>query len=316
MKIDEKTQNKNLEFWNSVEKTDPSITKKVEYGTKKFTAIDAQSQFKNVTKQFGMYGVKWGIKNEKYEFIHQLELLVYTGILWYTTEQKEINLSLASAIKIRNKSGIDSDCIKKVRTDAFTKEISRLGFNADVFMGKFDDNKYVESMEQAFSSKKDNNKITAIITPIDTKKHYLKIDAEKSKADFEKFKISIDIIRQEISDELYKATLKRYQFESIDDVTSNFDRIALYRTLRSYTNKDTATFMLETIDTLHEKVGTEFFTELFNSPRLKVNDLEDLQTKNHKTVSIVYRATIYKANLIDRTTANIKDQIEDQIING
>ena len=45
-------------------------------------------------------------------------------------------------------SRVDDDCIKKVATDALTKGLSKLGFNADVFMGRFDDNKYVDASGQ------------------------------------------------------------------------------------------------------------------------------------------------------------------------
>ena len=38
----------------------------------------------------------------------------------------------------------DTDCMKKATTDGLTKCLTYLGFNADVFLGKFDDNKYVE----------------------------------------------------------------------------------------------------------------------------------------------------------------------------
>lgn len=47
-------------------------------------------------------------------------------------------------------SKLDDDCIKKVQTDAITKGLSRLGFNADVFMGRFDGNKYVDANGQKF----------------------------------------------------------------------------------------------------------------------------------------------------------------------
>jgi hypothetical protein len=45
---------------------------------------------------------------------------------------------------------IDNDAFKKATTDALTKLLSHLGFNADVFLGLFDDNKYVKRMEQEF----------------------------------------------------------------------------------------------------------------------------------------------------------------------
>ena len=49
--------------------------------------------------------------------------------------------------------------MKKCSTDALTKGLSALGFNADVFLGKFDDNKYVAKMTQEFSAPKKPKKI-------------------------------------------------------------------------------------------------------------------------------------------------------------
>jgi len=37
--------------------------------------------------------------------------------------------------------------MKKATTDGITKCLSMLGFNADVFLGKFDDNKYVQELK-------------------------------------------------------------------------------------------------------------------------------------------------------------------------
>ena len=44
----------------------------------------------------------------------------------------------------------NDDFAKKVETDTLTKALSKLGFNADIFLGKFDDTKYVEQMKQEF----------------------------------------------------------------------------------------------------------------------------------------------------------------------
>jgi hypothetical protein len=42
----------------------------------------------------------------------------------------------------------DTDAYKKASTDGLTKALSHLGFNADVFLGQFDDNKYVEGLKK------------------------------------------------------------------------------------------------------------------------------------------------------------------------
>ena len=50
----------------------------------------------------------------------------------------------------RNCTMVDDNFAKKIETDALTKAISKLGFNADIFMGKFDDVRYVEEMKKEF----------------------------------------------------------------------------------------------------------------------------------------------------------------------
>jgi len=46
---------------------------------------------------------------------------------------------------------VDADFAKKMETDALTKVLSKMGFNADVFMGRYDDNKYVQDMQKEFA---------------------------------------------------------------------------------------------------------------------------------------------------------------------
>jgi len=60
--------------------------------------------------------------------------------------KNSINLYIDNA-----KTKVDSDFAKKIETDTLTKAISKLGFNADIFMGKFDDLRYVEEMNEEFN---------------------------------------------------------------------------------------------------------------------------------------------------------------------
>ena len=46
---------------------------------------------------------------------------------------------------------IDDNFAKKLETDTLTKAISKLGFNADIFMGKFDDTKYLAEIKKEFA---------------------------------------------------------------------------------------------------------------------------------------------------------------------
>jgi hypothetical protein len=142
---------KNTQLWNSVQKTDPRFTKKVNQRGG-FTAIDAHSQVYKATESFGSFGIGWGVKKESFERYEDTGLVLYQAILWYKYEGVLGEIPIHSSIKYHANSRVDDDFAKKVATDAMTKGLSKLGFNADVFMGLFDDNKYVSSLKKQFSN--------------------------------------------------------------------------------------------------------------------------------------------------------------------
>ena len=70
--------------------------------------------------------------------------------------EDEKYVEIHSSIRYENNGRVDDDFFKKVATDALTKGLSKLGFNADVFMGKFDDNKYVSTLTEKYTKKMDD----------------------------------------------------------------------------------------------------------------------------------------------------------------
>ena len=137
----------NMEIWQSVETTDPTYTKKVNQRGG-FTAIGAQYQLMRATETFGPMGKGWGVKGEHIQKWEDVGLAVYEATLWYVVKDKEYYIPIHSSIKYHTSGRVDDDFYKKVATDALTKGLSKLGFNADVFMGKFDDNKYVNQLKR------------------------------------------------------------------------------------------------------------------------------------------------------------------------
>ena len=139
----------NMKLWQSVETTDPKYTTRVNQRGG-FTAIGAQYQLRTATETFGPFGVGWGVRGETIEKWEDVGLAVYQAHLWYyygVDETKELHeFPIHSSIKYQNSGRVDDDFFKKVATDALTKGLSKIGFNADVFMGKFDDNKYVNKL--------------------------------------------------------------------------------------------------------------------------------------------------------------------------
>jgi len=142
----------NLKLWNKVEKTNPKYTKKAKIGGHEITSISPQYQIMMVTEQFGIYGQKWGFKNItlSYDLVEKLNLVVFKGTFFFPDGEFEI----INSIKLYMNNAltmVDDNFAKKIETDALTKAISKLGFNADIFMGKFDDVRYVQEMNEEFN---------------------------------------------------------------------------------------------------------------------------------------------------------------------
>ncbi len=133
---------KKTELWESVCKTDPAHTKHV--GKRGgFTAIDAMYQVQEATKQFGPVGIGWG-----WDFdlvFPPNDTVIVKVTLWHGKKDQTVNQ--VGQKKMNASNGPDEDAVKKAVTDGVTKCLSYLGFNADVFLGKFDDNKYVSAMK-------------------------------------------------------------------------------------------------------------------------------------------------------------------------
>lgn len=148
----------NIKFWESVEKTNPKYTKKVNVSGRSLTAINAQQQLKNATKKWGMYGKEWGLKDIKLDYINNLcngqILAVAKAVFYYPDGFFDIGSSILVQSWVVSKSynKVDDDFLKKLETDMTTKSLSKLGFNADVFLGYFDDNKYIYKMNQEYGN--------------------------------------------------------------------------------------------------------------------------------------------------------------------
>jgi hypothetical protein len=145
-------ENKNLELWNKVEKTNPKYTKKAKVGGMNITAIAPQYQIMMVTEQFGIYGKSWGFKNIEldYSLVEKYDMVVFKGTFFFPDGQFEIINSYKLYIN-NAKTMLDDNFAKKIETDTLTKAISKLGFNADIFLGKFDDVRYVQEVTKEFN---------------------------------------------------------------------------------------------------------------------------------------------------------------------
>lgn len=198
---------KNLEFWESVEKTNPNHTKAVTGGGRKLTAINAQQQMRNATEKWGMYGKTWGLKDIKVDYVNGLVnnqiLAVAQAVFEYPDGSFEIGSSILVQTWYATKkyNAVDDDFLKKLETDMTTKALSKVGFNADVFLGYYDDNKYVAKMEQEFNKPK--------ATPKAKYSEDLAKKAIKGKATLVQFKQSVEVSPEQ--EEAFNLLLIEYQ---------------------------------------------------------------------------------------------------------
>ena len=158
--------NDNLQFWDSVSKTDPDHTKQVSVG-RKFTAIDPYSQIKKATEKFGKVGSGWGWESQLSYHSEFNICQCYIG-LWYMEGEDRRCIEVYGTAPLSNKKGFDTEAPKKALTDAITKGLSYLGFNADVFLGQFDDSKYVASLyEEKYQEEQEKLKQEAAKQKVD-----------------------------------------------------------------------------------------------------------------------------------------------------
>ena len=157
------TQNDNMRIWNQVQETDPAHTKAVQLG-RKFTTIDAQYQIMRATEVFGPVGQGWwyDVAYGTYDVADNTTLcFADVTICWQepgTLGEGEGRVQCFGPVRGCNvlfdakKERVDEDAFKKAMTDGLTKALSHLGFSADVFLGRYDDNKYVAAVARKFES--------------------------------------------------------------------------------------------------------------------------------------------------------------------
>lgn len=164
----------NLELWSKVEKTNPKYTKPAKVGGMNITSIAPQFQILNATEQFGPYGKNWGFKKIEFDYSITNTPIEINVMDWKTKITEKVStilglvgfkatfffpngeFEITNSIKIftdNNHSKIDDNYAKKLETDALTKALSKLGFNADIFLGKFDDTRYLEDTTKEFEQK-------------------------------------------------------------------------------------------------------------------------------------------------------------------
>ena len=151
----------NLEFWNKVSTTDPKHTKKVTLG-RSFTAIDPMYQVMKATEAMGIAGSGWGFNVQEVVFLPTDQVAIRVRV-WKGDKDSYVEQWGQNGLYMdKANTKPDTDCMKKATTDGLTKALTYFGFNADVLLGKFDDNKYVEALKKEGEANADSEAIKSL----------------------------------------------------------------------------------------------------------------------------------------------------------
>jgi hypothetical protein len=149
----------NLSIWKAIERTDPKQVKPIT--GKSYSGHSPKPHYIiwKLTRQFGPVGrgFGWQVIHEAYvpgkphedgtEQIHECRIRFW----WRDGEDtREVESYGATKALYKAKGNYwvdDEDAAKKSLTDAITKAASWLGASADIFMGRWDDSKYVAALE-------------------------------------------------------------------------------------------------------------------------------------------------------------------------
>jgi hypothetical protein len=142
-------------IWEAVCKTDPAHTKAFSRaGGFKGTAVKPQWVVSRLTEEFGPVGEGWGMGEPLFQVVAAgNETLVYCTVSAWHTDRANVFWGVGGdKVTTARQSGQfnDDEAFKKAFTDALMNAFKFVGVAADVHMGRFDDNKYVQDMKDEF----------------------------------------------------------------------------------------------------------------------------------------------------------------------
>lgn len=154
------------DLWDRLGKTDPAHTKSFKrQGGFSGTAIKPIWSYRRMTEEYGPCGVGWGIGAPSFQTVSapEGEVLVFCTVGVWHGKPENIMYGVGGDKAVgKNKYGIvtDDEAFKKAFTDAVTNALKLIGVGADVHMGLFDDDKYVNNVKSEFAAERQNPHVT------------------------------------------------------------------------------------------------------------------------------------------------------------
>lgn len=145
----------NLDLWNRHADIDPKFTKPITGKQYKGTSPNPQYVIQCLTDMFGPVGVGfgWDVLAEDFTPLGD-EILHWCRIRFWHTERAhgwESYGQTKALMKTRNGPMLDEDAPKKSLTDAIIKAASHVGVASNIFLGRWDDQKYIAAVKAGFS---------------------------------------------------------------------------------------------------------------------------------------------------------------------
>lgn len=156
---DEPVTPDNMRLWSVLGRTNPNETKGFKRsGGFSGTAIKPMWVWQRLTEKFGPKGTGWGCEKPEFTITPGAgqEVLVYCTVEgWYTEGSGTCRVFGVGGDKViatySKGPTSDDEAFKKAYTDALMNAFKFIGVGADVHMGRFDDNKYVQQMYEEFA---------------------------------------------------------------------------------------------------------------------------------------------------------------------
>lgn len=147
----------NFALWNRHADVDPKFTKPIsgkDYGG---TSPNPQYVIRCLTEMFGPVGkgFGWSVLAEAFEPLGDTHLHWCRIRFWWRDEQgehsvEEYGQTKAAYVTSKGSHRVDEDAPKKSLTDAIIKGASHLGVAANIFLGRWDDQKYVAQVNAEY----------------------------------------------------------------------------------------------------------------------------------------------------------------------
>jgi hypothetical protein len=172
----------NLALWDSVSRVPKEHLKAFDRGNFKGTAIKPAWAYKAMTEALGPVGKGWSISEPQFTIVDGVknEKLVYCVVSVLVTGGQSVGVGgdkivkhIAASEKYNRPERWENDdeAFKKAYTDALTNALVKLGVGADIHMGLWDGNKYVDEAANAPSqdTKRTGNPLDKPVTKEETR---------------------------------------------------------------------------------------------------------------------------------------------------